>query len=177
MGGSRSVNGPGMFERSQRSVEREVGAGGDFKAKRTASAQGLDRSTEGEENGIINSSGHTAHRRRTDLVPTLVMSRNDGMSRSGTPSSSKHRSPVGTPKADRMKRARSVTSDTGGIEDDNRSTTSSQSVGPTNRTPTRKTPSQVKAEAAARKAKATAGKPAVSTPKSSLGSRGAAERK
>ena len=70
-----------------------------------------------------------------------------------------------------MKRARSVTSDNGGIEDDNRfetddanddigadltsfrSTTSSQSVGPTNRTPTRKTPSQVKAEAAARKAK------------------------
>merc|ERR1711892_646100 len=42
-----SVNGPGMFERSQRSVEREVGAGGDCKAKRTASAQGLDRSTEG----------------------------------------------------------------------------------------------------------------------------------
>merc|ERR1711892_1597334 len=211
----------------QRSVEREVGAGGDFKAKRTASAQGLDRSTEGEENGIINSSGHTAHRRRTDLVPTLVMSRNDGMSRSGTPSSSKHRSPgisrenstasrpgsamsgrggvrlrsapggarrprpmsiattgmtasmyeerqkpthvprqksLGTPKADRMKRARSVTSDTGGIEDDNRSTT-------------RKTPSQVKAEAAARKAKATAGKPAVSAPKSSLGSRGGTDRK
>merc|ERR1719483_1697056 len=88
------------------------------------------------------------------------MSRSDGMSRSGTPS--KHRSPVGTPKADRMKRARSVTSDNGGIEDDNRSTTSSQSVGPTNRTPTRKTPSQVKAEAAARKAKATAAKPAVS---------------
>ena len=73
-----------------------------------------------------------------------------------------------------MKRARSVTSDTGGIEDDNRlenyniyendiddeycrSTTSSQSVGPTNRTPTRKTPSQVKAEAAARKAKVTRG--------------------
>merc|ERR1719483_1732409 len=40
-----SVNGPGMFERSQRSAERDV-AGGDFKAKRTASAQGLDRSTE-----------------------------------------------------------------------------------------------------------------------------------
>jgi len=83
----------------------------------------------------------------------------------------------GTPKADRMKRARSVTSDNGGIEDDNRSTTSSQSVGPTNRTPTRKTPSQVKAEAAARKAKATAAKPAVSTPKSSLGSRGGTDRK
>merc|ERR1719431_437082 len=84
---------------------------------------------------------------------------------------------LGTPKADRMKRARSVTSDTGGIEDDNRSTTSSQSVGPTNRTPTRKTPSQVKAEAAARKAKATAAKSGPSTPKSSLGSRGGAERK
>jgi len=105
----------------------------------------------------------------------------------------------GTPKADRMKRARSVTSDTGGIDDDNRSTTSSQSVGPTNRTPTRKTPSQVKAEAAARKAKkhsdvemkpriqkrqvslpkikATTSKPTVSTPKQSLGSRGATERK
>merc|ERR1740124_12501 len=83
-----SVNGPGMFERSQRSAERDV-AGGDFKAKRTASAQGLDRSTEGEENGIINSSVQTAHRRRTDLVPTIVMSRSDGMSRSGTPSSSK----------------------------------------------------------------------------------------
>eukprot|EP00092_Neocalanus_flemingeri_P037788 GFUD01041136.1.p1 GENE.GFUD01041136.1~~GFUD01041136.1.p1 ORF type:complete len:927 (+),score=283.94 GFUD01041136.1:43-2823(+) len=317
--GSRSVNGPGMFERSQRSAERDV-AGADFKAKRTASAQGLDRSTEGEENGIINSMGHTAHRRRTDLVPTIVMSRSDGMSRSGTPN--KHRSPgravsmsridqlsrprqprlaqhasnhptnispsksmshlavaanktarrplslltnstsqthlngtrsraktvgqtskpkegisrenstasrpgsamsgrggvrlrsapggarrprpmsiattgmtasmyeerqkpthvprqksSGTPKADRMKRARSVTSDTGGIEDDNRSTASSQSVGPVNRTPTRKTPSQVKAEAAARKAKATAGKPAVSTPKSSLGSRGGTDRK
>eukprot|EP00092_Neocalanus_flemingeri_P027688 GFUD01030053.1.p1 GENE.GFUD01030053.1~~GFUD01030053.1.p1 ORF type:complete len:782 (+),score=271.68 GFUD01030053.1:461-2806(+) len=172
--GSRSVNGPGMFERSQRSAERDV-AGADFKAKRTASAQGLDRSTEGEENGIINSMGHTAHRRRTDLVPTIVMSRSDGMSRSGTPN--KHRSPAGTPKADRMKRARSVTSDTGGIEDDNRSTASSQSVGPVNRTPTRKTPSQVKAEAAARKAKATAGKPAVSTPKSSLGSRGGTDRK
>jgi len=84
---------------------------------------------------------------------------------------------LGTPKADRMKRARSVTSDAGGIEDDNRSTASSQSVGPTNRTPTRKTPSQVKAEAAARKAKATSGKPSASTPKSSLGSRGGNERK
>jgi len=235
--GSRSVTGPGMFERSQRSAEREL-AGGDFKAKRTASAQGLDRSTEGDENGIINTVGHTAHRRRTDLVPTIVMSRGEGMSRSGTPS--KHRSPgisrenstasrpgsamsgrggvrlrsapggarrprpmsiattgmtasmyeerqkpahvprqksLGTPKADRMKRARSVTSDAGGIEDDNRSTASSQSVGPTNRTPTRKTPSQVKAEAAARKAKATSGKPSASTPKSSLGSRGGNERK
>jgi len=59
---------------------------------------------------------------------------------------------AGTPKPDRLKRARSVTSDTGGLDDDNRSTASSQSVGPS-RTPNRRTPSQVKAEAAARKAK------------------------
>lgn len=86
---------------------------------------------------------------------------------------------LATPKPDRMKRARSVTStggiEDGGIDDDNRSTASSQSVGPSNRTPTRKTPSQVKADAAARKAKSSAGRGsgAGSTPKSSLGTRGA----
>ena len=48
-----------------------------------------------------------------------------------------------------MKRARSVTSDTG-VDDDAKSTTSS--IGGS-RTPARKTPAQVKAEAAARKAK------------------------
>merc|ERR1719187_2737032 len=72
----------------------------------------------------------------------------------------------GTPMADRLKRARSVTSD---AEDDARSTTSS--VGPSTRTPARKTPAQVKAEAAARKAKAT--KPAPSTPKGNLGKKDA----
>merc|ERR1719331_1616685 len=68
-----------------------------------------------------------------------------------TPSHSRGKGAAGTPKPDRMKRARSVTSDTG-IDDDNRSTASSQSVGPS-RTPNRRTPSQVKAEAAARKSK------------------------
>ena len=59
---------------------------------------------------------------------------------------------VNTHKADRMKRARSVTSDSvAGDNEDTRSVSSSQSVGP--RTPARKTPSQVKAESAARKAK------------------------
>ena len=59
---------------------------------------------------------------------------------------------VNTPKAERMKRARSVTSDSAaGDNEDARSVSSSQSVGP--RTPARKTPSQVKAESAARKAK------------------------
>ena len=58
---------------------------------------------------------------------------------------------VNTPKAERMKRARSVTSDNVGDNEDTRSVSSSQSVGP--RTPARKTPSQVKAESAARKAK------------------------
>merc|ERR1719458_384294 len=87
---------------------------------------------------------------------------------------------AGTPKPDRLKRARSVTSDTGGLDDDNRSTASSQSVGPS-RTPNRRTPSQVKAEAAARKAKTpvpAAARPQPSTPKSSLGGRKeAAEKK
>merc|ERR1719219_2977363 len=80
---------------------------------------------------------------------------------------------AGTPKPDRLKRARSVTSDTGGLDDDNRSTASSQSVGPS-RTPNRRTPSQVKAEAAARKSKTpqpAAARSQTSTPKSSLGGR------
>merc|ERR1711974_286002 len=87
---------------------------------------------------------------------------------------------AGTPKPDRLKRARCVTSDTGGLDDDNRSTASSQSVGPS-RTPNRRTPSQVKAEAAARKAKTplpAAARSQTSTPKSSLGGRKeAAEKK
>merc|ERR1719187_1917214 len=193
----------------------------DLRSKRTASAQGLDRSNEGDENGLTSvGTPNTAHRRRTDLVPTLTMRREDNPSGSATPrrspglsrensSSSRpgsalsaHRNTVGgvrlrpgsaggrrqrplsiattgmtasmyeerqrptptstpshtrgkgagTPKPDRLKRARSVTSDTGGLDDDNRSTASSQSVGPS-RTPNRRTPSQVKAEAAARKAK------------------------
>eukprot|EP00090_Calanus_glacialis_P005848 TRINITY_DN1454_c0_g1_i6.p1 TRINITY_DN1454_c0_g1~~TRINITY_DN1454_c0_g1_i6.p1 ORF type:complete len:834 (-),score=302.11 TRINITY_DN1454_c0_g1_i6:501-3002(-) len=187
-----SVTGPGMFERSQRSMDREM-AGGDFKAKRTASAQGLDRSTEGisRENSTASRPGSAmsgrggvrlrsapggARRPRPMSIATTGMTASMYEERQ-KPAHVPRQKSSGTPKADRMKRARSVTSDTGGIEDDNRSTTSSQSVGPTNRTPTRKTPSQVKAEAAARKAKATAGKPAVSTPKSSLGSRGGTERK
>merc|ERR1719445_218593 len=220
----------------------------DLRSKRTASAQGLDRSTEGDENGLTQlGTPSTAHRRRTDLVPTLTMRREDnpasgtatprrspGLSRENSSSSrpgsalSAHRSTVGgvrlrpgsaggrrqrplsiattgmssgmtasmyeerqmptptstpshsrgkgtgTPKPDRMKRARSVTSDNGGLDDDNRSTASSQSVGPS-RTPNRRTPSQVKAEAAARKAKtpvpAAASRSQTSTPKSSLGGR------
>merc|ERR1719500_765915 len=167
--GSRS--GQGYDKQSQ---EREPT---DLRSKRTASAQGLDRSNEGDENGLTGvGTPNTAHRRRTDLVPTLTMRREDNPSGSATP----RRSP-GTPKPDRLKRARSVTSDTGGLDDDNRSTASSQSVGPS-RTPNRRTPSQVKAEAAARKAKtpvpATARSQQPSTPKSSLGGRKeAAEKK
>merc|ERR1719370_806954 len=149
----------------------------DLRSKRTASAQGLDRSNEGDENGLTSvGTPNTAHRRRTDLVPTLTMRREDNPSSgAATP----RRSP-GTPKPDRLKRARSVTSDTGGLDDDNRSTASSQSVGPS-RTPNRRTPSQVKAEAAARKAKTplpAAARSQTSTPKSSLGGRKeAAEKK
>jgi len=77
---------------------------------------------------------------------------------------------LNTPKADRMKRARSVTSDSvgaGGDNDDARSVSSVTSSGAGVRTPSRKTPSQVKAENAARKAKASTPKLS-STPKSSL---------
>jgi len=216
--GSRSTIGPGLFDR--RSAEREGSQEPEGrKVKRTTSATGLDRSNEGDESGLAASaqSVTTAHRRRTDLVPTIVMPRadRDMGSRAATPGLSRENSLAGsrpgsslsaprpntssgvrlrdkggagrrqrplsiattgmtasmyeerqkptpthqprqksassTPKIDRMKRARSVTSDTVGLEEDNRSTTSSQSVGP--RTPSRKTPSQVKAEAAARKAK------------------------
>ena len=59
-------------------------------------------------------------------------------------------SSAATPKVERMKRARSVTSDTVAADtEDARSVSSSGGA----RTPARKTPSQVKAENAARKAK------------------------
>ena len=58
---------------------------------------------------------------------------------------------VNTPKVDRMKRARSVTSDS--VAGDNEDTRSVSSVTSGTRTPSRKTPSQVKAENAARKSK------------------------
>lgn len=322
--GSRS---PG----DRNSAEREI----DLRNKRTVSAQGLDRSTEGDDDGLVGGFSSTAHRRRTDLVPTIVMPRGgewSGTSRSATPS--KMRSPgravsmsridtlslprrptlhapgvgggkspsksvsmshlagrsrtktadprrpplslltntnggpkmrprsktsgakssgisrentstasrpgsamsngsgpprpvrlrsapsrrprptsiattgmtgapassgmmtasmyeerqrpalsnhvprqkslggSGTPKLDRMKRARSVTSEAG-ADDDARSTTSS--VGPSTKTPARKTPAQVKADAAARKLKATQAAP--STPKTSLGQKDAAMKK
>ena len=56
---------------------------------------------------------------------------------------------VNTPKSERMKRARSVTSETV----DNEDTRSVSSAASGTRTPSRKTPSQVKAENAARKSK------------------------
>merc|ERR550525_2259585 len=53
----------------------------DLRSKRTASAQGLDRSNEGDENGLTSvGTPNTAHRRRTDLVPTLTMRREDNPS-------------------------------------------------------------------------------------------------
>ena len=58
---------------------------------------------------------------------------------------------VNTPKAERMKRARSVTSDS--AAGDNEDARSVSSVTSGTRTPARKTPSQVKAENAARKSK------------------------
>jgi len=158
--GTRSVSGQTMFERSSTSQERDVTD--NFRSKRTASAQGLNVSTEGED-GALSPGVLTAHRRRTDLLPTIVMSRTERGG--GSTPGSRHRSPVNTPKSERMKRARSVTSDNVGDSEDTRSVSSSQSVGP--RTPARKTPSQVKAESAARKSKIST--PKTATPKSSLG--------
>merc|ERR1719479_419843 len=218
-----SVSGQTMFERSSTSQERDVTD--NLRSKRTASAQGLNVTTEGED-GALSPGALTAHRRRTDLVPTIVMTRTE---RGTATPGSRHRSPgisrenstasrpgsalssgramsgvrmrstptrrprplsiattgmttsmyeerqkpahfvrdksLNTPKAERMKRARSVTSDNVGDNEDARSVSSSQSVGP--RTPARKTPSQVKAESAARKAKTST--PKAATPKSSLG--------
>jgi len=154
--GSRSV-----YER--RSAEREV----EMKGKRTSSAQGLDRSHEGDENGLwpSSSASYGAHRRRTDLIPTILMGRD---TRGSVPTT-----PVATPKFDRMKRARSVTGENN-LDDDQRSNVSSASSGPINSgsqpiraTNARKTPAQVKAEAAARRAKSNRSQPA--TPKTSLG--------
>jgi len=85
--GTRSASGQQMFERSSASVDRETP--GELRTKRTASAHGLNMSTEGDDPGaaLSPSGGLTAHRRRTDLVPTIVMSRTPG-----TPGS-RHRSP------------------------------------------------------------------------------------
>merc|ERR1719242_1441437 len=100
--GTRSASGQTMFERSSTSQERD-GADNNLRSKRTASAQGLNVATEGED-GALSPGVLTAHRRRTDLVPTIVMSRTE---RGGcTTPGSRHRSPVNTPKAERMKRAR-----------------------------------------------------------------------
>jgi len=87
--GTRSVSGQTMFERSNVSMEREVGAS-DLRSKRTASAHGLNMSTDGED-GVL-SPNITAHRRRTDLVPTIVMPRPDRQPGHVTPGS-RHRSP------------------------------------------------------------------------------------
>merc|ERR1719158_2330268 len=172
--GSRS----GALSFDRRSQERDQT---DFRSKRTASAQGLDRSTEGlsRENssssrpgsalstpargagagsggGVRMRPGSSGGRRPRPLsIATTGMTASMYEERQRpTVTHVPRQKSSGTPKPDRMKRARSVTSDAGaGIDDDNRSTTSSQSVDPA-RTPSRRTPSQVKAEAAARKAKA-----------------------
>ena len=47
-----SVSGQTMFERSNVSMEREVGAS-DLRSKRTASAHGLNMSTDGRRNEIL----------------------------------------------------------------------------------------------------------------------------
>merc|ERR1719393_135772 len=45
--GTRSTSGQTMFERSSASMDRETGQSADLRSKRTASAHGLNMSTEG----------------------------------------------------------------------------------------------------------------------------------
>jgi len=189
--GSRSVSGQAMFERSSASVDRETGAEAGLRSKRTASAHGLNMSAEGisRENSTASAhrpgsamSGGTAAAARAGVrlrsAPSSRRPRPLSIATTGMTSSmyeERQRPAPGpapvrdkssaTPKVERMKRARSVTSDTVAADtEDARSVSSSGGT----RTPARKTPSQVKAENAARKAKSSTPK-LNSTPKSSLG--------
>jgi len=78
----------------RRSSEREL----DFKTKRTTSAQALDRNPEGDDCNSLHAAAatpQTAHRRRTDLIPTLL---HGGAGSTGLLSgSSRHRSGANTP--------------------------------------------------------------------------------
>ncbi|XP_059084312.1 MAP7 domain-containing protein 1-like isoform X10 [Tigriopus californicus] len=97
----------------------------------------------------------TAHRRRTDLMPTItpgMMARESGSSRSSTPAGTKRSTPALT-SSTRMTRSKSIDKD-----DDNNSTksTNSLSKSPSSNavggTP-RRTPAQVKADSNAKKGK------------------------
>merc|ERR550532_1499826 len=88
--GTRSVSGQTMFERSSTSQERD--ATDNLRSKRTTSAQGLNVTTEGED-GALSPGVLTAHRRRTDLVPTILMSRTERGAASPATPGSRHRSP------------------------------------------------------------------------------------
>jgi len=189
--GTRSVYDP------RRSAERDL----DLKSKRTTSAQGLDRSNEGlsRENSTasrpnsamsggrggagvrLRTSGTNRRPRPLSIATTGMTGSNSGMTASMFEERQKPAAPVqvrnksfATPKLDRMKRARSVTSEQT-LEDDQRSIGSSTASGPVNSvshpvrpSSARKTPAQVKAEAAARRAKM-AGRSMPNTPKTSVG--------
>ncbi|XP_071746892.1 uncharacterized protein [Lepeophtheirus salmonis] len=132
---------------NRRSAERDPSI--EARKQRATSAHGLDRN-DGEDLMSQSFSGAlatpNAHRRRTDLVPTLTAS-----SRSTTPRSCKSPATSSLTGGDlRKKRARSVTSDR---EDDTKSTTSNSSSVMSKSMITRRTPAQVKADSAARKAK------------------------
>jgi len=178
--GTRSASGQTVFERGSTSQERDLTDS--LRSKRTASAQGLNVSTEGisRENSSASRPGSAlsaarpsqgvrmrstpSRRPRPMSIATTGMTTSMYEERQRPAHFVRDKS-LNTPKAERMKRARSVTSDNVGDNEDTRSVSSSQSVGP--RTPARKTPSQVKAESAARKAKTST--PKTATPKSSLG--------
>jgi len=78
---------------NRRSAEREMGG-----AKRATSAHGLDQDLDAEDMNMSQSyhQGSSAHRRRTDLMPTITFSSASpasGLSRSSTPGTRMLRSP------------------------------------------------------------------------------------
>merc|ERR1712062_280824 len=88
--------------KERRSAERELGNAG---AKRATSAHGLDQDLDAEDVNMMSQSYHpgsSAHRRRTDLMPTITFnsaSPASGLSRSSTPGTRMLRSPGRSPSA------------------------------------------------------------------------------
>merc|ERR1712223_2033006 len=152
-----------MYSQRQ-SADRESSSSGTTMAQRATSVHGLDKSGASADDGEIDHQQMTqsyhpstsAHRRRTDLMPTITFNNaspggtisGSGLSRSSTPGTRMLRSPVKTPEHRTKKPlGKSISTENNDETRSNSSSTASNSKTP------RKTPAQVKAESAARKAK------------------------
>lgn len=104
-GSSTNMMSQSMYSSNRRSSEREMN--GMSASKRATSAHGLDQNnTEDAEGDLMSQSMHqngaSAHRRRTDLMPTITLasaSPGSGLSRSSTPGTRMLRSPGRSPSA------------------------------------------------------------------------------